>query len=135
MPRLQFERSSFLENIEVELVIDQPASAGPQDARDPGRTPERVRFDVELSWRSPGTVETDEGTDGVVSHAHVYNFLRSLAGTVQRAPLESILDKVCEIALADPRVDEVKARLSRLDVAQPGCIGIAVRKQTLRNRF
>ena len=135
MPRLQFERSSFLENIEVELVIDQPAAAGPQEARDAGRKPERVRFDVELSWRSPGTVETGEGTDGVVSNAHVYDFIRSLAGTVQRAPLESILDKVCEIALADPRVDEVKARLSRLDVAAPGRIGIAVRKQTLRNRF
>jgi dihydroneopterin aldolase len=134
MPRLQFERSSFLENIEVELVVDQAAGAGPQDARDPGRKPERVRFDVELSWRSPGAVE-NEGADGVVSHAHVHDFIRSLAGTVQRAPLEAILDKVCEIALADPRVDEVKARLSRLDVAAPGRIGIAVRKQTLRNRF
>jgi dihydroneopterin aldolase len=135
MPRLQFERRSFLEGIEVELVIDQPAGAGPRETRDPGRKPERVSFDVELSWRSPGTVETEDGADGVVSHAQVYEFIRSLAGTVQRGPLESILDKVCEIALVDPRVDEVKARLSRLDVAAPGRIGIAVRKQTLRNRF
>ena len=134
MPRLQFERSSFLENIEVELVIEQPAAAG-AETRDPGRKPERVSFDVELSWRSPGTVETEAGTDGVVSQAQVYDFIRSLAGTVQRGPLESILDKVCEIALADPRVDEVKARLSRLDSAGPGRVGIAVRKQTLRNRF
>jgi hypothetical protein len=71
----------------------------------------------------------------VVNHAHVYDFIRSLAGTVQHAPLEAILDKVCEIALTDPRVDQVKARLVRLDVAAPGRIGIAVRKQTLRNRF
>ena len=135
MPRLQFERSSFLENIEIELVIDQPAPAGRKEARDAARKPERVSFDVELSWRSPGTVETGQGTDGVVSHAHVHDFIRSLAGTVQRAPLESILDKVCEIALADPRVDQVKARLVRLDAAAPGRLGVAVRKQTLRNRF
>jgi hypothetical protein len=135
MPRLQFERTSFLENIEVELVIEQPAEPGRDDARSGPGKPERLSFDVELSWRSPGTVETGAGTDGVVSHAHVHDFIRSLAGTVQRAPLECILDKVCEIALADPRVDQVKARLVRLDAAGPGRLGVAVRKQTLRNRF
>ena len=135
MPRLQFERSSFLENIEVELAIEQPAEPGRHDAPPAAAKPERLSFDVELSWRSPGSVETGEGTDGVVSHAHVYDFICSLAGTIQHAPLECILDKVCEIALADPRVDQVKARLVRLDAAAPGRLGVAVRKQTLRNRF
>src|SRR5687767_8125403 len=132
MPRLQFERSSFLENIEVELVIEQPAEPGRQDLTAAAGKPERLSFYVELSCRSPGAAERADGTDGVVSHAHVYDFIRSLAGTVQRAPLECILDKVCEIALADPRVDQLKARLVRLDAAAPGRLGVAVRKQTLR---
>ena len=136
MSKLQFQRTSFLENIEVELTFDHggrmPAKS---HVHDPVAKKERVRFDVVLSWRSPAPITAEDSIDDVVNYAKVYHFIRSLSDTVQTSPLESILDKICEIGLTDPRVDEIVVKLSRIDLAPPGIVGVAVRKQTLRNRF
>lgn len=93
--------------------------------------PQRVRINVDLTVLESVT-PLDDNIDKVVPYDTIVDNINALATRAHINLLESLLDAIADVCLADERVERARIRVEKLDVF-PNANGVGVEIERLRS--
>ncbi|MGQ0675623.1 MAG: dihydroneopterin aldolase [Rhodospirillales bacterium] len=108
-----------------DLVL--PASIGIYDHEKARR--QRVRFNIELLARLPEGGPDDAVPRDVVSYELVVKRIRKLLAAGHVNLVETLAERVAELALKDRRVAAARVRVEKLDVYKGAAVGVEIERR------
>jgi dihydroneopterin aldolase len=92
-----------------------------------GRT-QRVRINLDLAVEEPSGPLPDQ-LDAVVCYDRIAEAVRRLAGGEHVQLIETLAERIAQVALADPRILRARIRVEKLDVyPDAGSVGIEIER-------
>ena len=99
-------------------------------ASEHGRT-QRIRLNVDLDVDDPGGIGADE-LDRVVDYARLHDLIVAETAGRHVRLVETLAERLAELALVDNRVRRVRIRLEKLDILPDGAsAGVEVERVAL----
>jgi dihydroneopterin aldolase len=108
-----------------DLVL--PASIGIYE-HEKGK-PQRVRFNIELLVRLPEGGPDDAEPRQIVSYELVVKRIRKLLAAGHVNLVETLAERVAELALKDRRVAAARVRVEKLDVYKGAAVGVEIERR------
>lgn len=114
-----------------DLVL--PASIGIYEHE--RETPQRVRFNIELLARLPAGGPDDEEPRQIVSYEIVVKRIKRLLAQGHVNLVETLAERVAELALKDRRVVRARVRVEKLDVYEGAAVGVEIERRAPATRL
>jgi dihydroneopterin aldolase len=108
-----------------DLVL--PASVGIYDHEK--QKPQRVRFNIELLVRLPESGPDDAEPRQIVSYELVVKRIKKLLAAGHVNLVETLAERVADLALKDRRVAAARVRVEKLDVYQGAAVGVEIERR------
>jgi dihydroneopterin aldolase len=91
--------------------------------------PQRVRFNIELLVRLPEGGPDDAEPRQIVSYELVVKRIKKLLAAGHLNLVETLAERVAELALKDRRVAAARVRVEKLDVYQGAAVGVEIERR------
>jgi 7,8-dihydroneopterin aldolase/epimerase/oxygenase len=98
-------------------------------AHEKGRT-QRIRINLDLGVEEPGS-PTPDRLDAVVCYDQLTRAVRAMAAGEHVHLIETLAERIAEVALADSRIFNVRVRIEKLDV-YPDAASVGVEIERVR---
>lgn len=108
-----------------DLVL--PASIGIYDHEK--IKPQRVRFNIELLARLPAEGPSDAEPRDIVSYELVVKRIKKLLSAGHVNLVETLAERVAELAMKDRRVVAARVRVEKLDVYKDAAVGVEIERR------
>jgi dihydroneopterin aldolase len=92
------------------------------------RADQQVRINVRLEARRPDSFDDD--IDRVVDYSALVSSIRALAGAGHVNLIETLAERILDLATADPRIEAATVRVDKPDVyADAGAVGVELSRR------